>query len=196
LALTMSMTMLVSLSIPREAQAIPSGPVLLGGWVLAPERTELSNGETVDMGPLSGPTFQVGYEIGDRFNNQFSFQFSRASGPAAVEGQSVTANVAIQTLGGGYQLTLDILRKEGYHGFTPYLGGGFFLGVGDVEVHASSGGFSAVATGSAIFLELHAVAGVRYTLPMGLGFRAEVLYSTYGGFFGTWMPQIGVAYRL
>lgn len=185
LAIALAACGAASLLVPGLAFARAKGPSIVGGILLTPEKTE--NGITFDR--LFGPTTRVGWEIGDFLNSEFSFLYTHGFGTAS-EGSAV-ADVAVRTYTVGYRLTLDLFRKRG---FTPFFGAGLNLGVTNVEAEARSHGATVNAARSGMLLEFHAVAGARYTTESGLGFRAEGAYSTYGGFWGTWMPSIGVFY--
>ena len=187
LAATLAAVAAAALLFPAHASARAKGVSVVGGILLTPEKTE--NGVRFDR--LFGPTTRIGFELGDFFNSEFSLQYSHAFGDAT-DGFS-TAEVRVSTYAVGYRLTLDLFRKSG---FTPYFGAGLNIGAVNVEAESKSSGSSLSASRSGGLLELHAVAGARYTTAFGLGFRAEGAYSTYGGFFGTWMPSVGVFYTL
>jgi hypothetical protein len=187
--------------------AFPSGPVVSVGFVVTPQiSTAVSGGNgptAVTVGPLTGPNFQLGYEIGNYVNNQFTLQYTSASGPIAGSGNGVTldGSASLQMFSVAYQLTWDILGKQGWHGLTPYVGGGLAGGVFNLTepLQATSGGMTFTSTGQAQgkpYLELHATAGARYTLSNGWGFRADLMYSTFGGFLGTFIPSVWVTYAL
>lgn len=187
--------MVVLVTTPLAAVATPSGPFLLVGGAFAHAKDSANgDGSTTTVGPLSGPHVQLGYEVGDRFNHQFGFVYSQVSGGASVSGNPTTGLATIATMALGYQLTYDFLGKDA--GLTPYLGGGLWAGKANIHAAATSGNSTSVQNGSVTTLELHLVGGARYLLPNGVGFRAELAYSTYGGFLGTLIPQVGVTYRL
>ncbi|MGI5864115.1 MAG: hypothetical protein ACOX6T_18965 [Myxococcales bacterium] len=170
---------------PRPRPRAPKAPQSSAESCSRPRRPKTAF--TFDR--LFGPTTRVGWEIGDFLNSEFSFLYTHAFGTAS-EGSAV-ADVAVSTYTVGYRLTLDLFRKRG---FTPFFGAGLNLGLTNVEAEARSHGATVNAARSGMLLEFHAVAGARYTTKSGLGFRAEGAYSTYGGFWGTWMPSIGVFY--
>ncbi len=185
---------LALLSIPGAAAALTSGPTLMGGFVRSPQKIQSSGGDTVTINPMAGPSLRVGYELGTYVNHELSFQFTQVGGTAySAAYPAIPAELTLKTLALGYRLTWDILGKSG---FSPYLGGGLALGTVPLEVKATSGAFTAMKSGSATLLELSLVAGARYTLPFGLNLRAELAVSTYGGFFGTLLPAVGVGYTL
>ena len=180
LALTLS---LVAFATP----AVAMGPVVtVGGVVTLKESATSANGE-VTFNHLTGPATRVGFEIGDRFNHELSFQFSLARGAGRTGG--LTVPIEIMTLAGSYTFSIDFFTKQGLDalpGFTPSLGIG--LAVGQARLNA--GGQQATAP----YLELHAGVGFKYTWKSGLGLRAEVVASTYGGFLAV-QPSVGVSYR-
>lgn len=189
------------------ALAFPSGPVASFGYVVTPQiSTAVTGGSginSIQVGSLTGPTLQVGYEVGNYLNNQFMFQFTSASGPISGQGggTTLTGTASLQMFAGAYQFTWDILGKAGYYGFTPYFGAGLALGAFNLTepLQSSSGGMTFSSTGEANgkpYLELHATAGVRYTFSNGLGVRGDVMYSTFGGFLGTFIPSLWLTYRL
>ncbi|HCF59128.1 MAG TPA: hypothetical protein DFS52_14190 [Myxococcales bacterium] len=185
-AITLAAFGAASLFVPGAAFARAKGPSVVGGILLTPEKTE--DGITFDA--LFGPTTRIGWEIGDFLNSEFSFQYTHAFGTARDGG--AVADISLDTYAVGYRLTLDLFRKRG---FTPFFGAGLNVGLASAEAaEARAGGLAVDALRSGVLLELHAVAGARYTTESGLGFRAEGAYSTYGRFFGTWMPSIGVFY--
>lgn len=169
-------------------QALAWGPVLMGGAVVTLRDSASSGGNTVGFGTLVGPTARVGIELGDRFNHELSFQFSRAAGTGS--SGDFTVPIDILTLAGRYTFSVDFFKKEGIHGFTPSLGVGLCIGTFRANTSVDP---SLAKWGP--FLELHAVLGFRYTLPMGLGFRVELVASTYGGFLAL-QPSAGVAWRI
>lgn len=180
------------------AAQMPSGPVLMGGVVFTPQKNlpTTNPGQTVTVDGWTGPAIRAGYELGDRFNSEFSFQLTRTwtTGHDS-EAPSIPVNLALLTLAGGYNFTVDIAKKEGWSGFTPFIGAGLYIGSVDMEAQASAYGSTAFAKKSVVFLEFHAMAGLRYTLKSGLGFKGEVAFTTYGGFVG-WQGSLGVAYRI
>src|SRR5579863_6276965 len=112
------------------AFAFPSGLVGSFGYVVTPQvSTAVTGGSgvsSIQVGSLTGPTFQLGYEVGNYLNNQFTFQFTSASGPISGQGSgtTLTGTASLQMFAGAYQFTWDILGKAGYYGFTPYIGAG------------------------------------------------------------------------
>lgn len=183
-----------------SAHAAPFGPTAELGIVSTPE---LDKG-SFNLRSMSGPLAQVGFQVGDWWNSQFMFQFTNVTGRVDFPGSPLTARDHVQTLLGGYQLTFDVFGKQGAHGFTPFIGGGLLFGTAHVDVQSSStdplveaqlessGAKSQNRDG--LMLELHAVAGLRYHLGDALGIHGELGYSTYGGFFGTWEPKLGLDY--
>jgi hypothetical protein len=193
---------LLGLLLAAPASALPLGPAAAVGVVLTP--TQTSSGGQFAIRPMVGPVAQAGFQLGDWLNSQFLVQFSSVSGEVQYNGLPLDGSAHVRTLGFGYQLTLDLFGKEGLAGFSPYFGGGLLIGSAHVEVDASSSdpGIEQQLRAQsldqqqrdAILLELHAVVGVRYRVMGGLGVRAEVGLSTYGGFLGTWEPKLGVEY--
>jgi len=176
---------LVLLLAPAAAQAVPTGPTLLGGAVITLQRDQ----GDVHFGTFLGPTARVAWEVGDFWTSEFSVQATRASGQATAG--STHVDTTLTSIAGGYQLTLDILKKASF--LSPYAGAGFLVGDMYMDVNAQSLGSSQVARGNAFYLELHALAGLRMNFPFGLGVRAECAFSTYGGFFA-FQPSLGAAY--
>lgn len=189
-------TLLVIGALSTTAQAAPPmGLFAVGGTPAGAKATRVENGETITIGPLYGPHAHVGFEIGNHWNNQFSFVFLHAGGPAtSSESANVDMAVSITSYALGYQLTYDFMGKD--PGFSPYFGAGFYAGQADLSVTGSSTWATASEEGTATTLEFHATAGARYNLTNGFGIRAEVAYSTFGGFLGTWVPMIGVTWRI
>ena len=181
--------LLLALVAPAAARALPVGPTLLGGGVVTFERDYQSEGQTVHFGQFAGPTARLGFELGDFWTSEFSVQFTRSEGAATASG--TRARASMLTVAGGYQLTLDILKKKSVA--SPYVGAGLLVGEAIVSVDAASLGAGVSERAEVLYLELHAVAGVRVNLPYGLAARAELTASTYGGFFGL-LPSAGVAY--
>ncbi|MGC4116275.1 MAG: outer membrane beta-barrel protein [Myxococcales bacterium] len=174
---------------PTAAHALPVGPTLLGGAVITFERDYQSGGDAVHFGKFVGPTARLGFELGDFWTSEFNVQFTRSEGTATASG--TRANASILTIAGGYQLTLDILKKQSV--VSPYIGAGLLLGEAIISVDAASLGTRVAESATVFYLEFHAVVGVRVNLPHGLGVRAELMASTYGGFYGL-LPSVGVAY--
>lgn len=181
--------LLLAVLLPAAAQAVPVGPTVLGGAVITFERDYQSGSDVVHFGAFLGPTARIGFEVGDFWTSEFSVQVTRAAGTATNRG--VVANASILTLAGGYQLTLDLLKKKSP--VSPYFGVGVLAGDAIIDVDASLQGQTASASGSVFYLEFHAVVGLRVNLPGGFGLRGEVVASTYGG-FNALMPSLGVAY--
>jgi hypothetical protein len=181
---------------PSAAYAMPSGPVLMVGGVYSGPRY-FDSAQTISTQGVLGPTIRIGYELGDIFNSEFSVQLTWATGQAIQTGNPIPVDYSLLTLAGGYTLTFDMPGKSGIadSGIAPYLGVGLYVGIAPIEAHATSGGQDFVQSATAFYLEAHACAGVRYTLANGLAIRAELTFSTYGGFFG-WQPSVGVAYRI
>jgi len=174
----------VLLALGASAAAWGMGPVVGGGAVYT--MVETANG-TVTFSHLVGPSARVGFELGDRFNNEFSFQWSQASGTGTQSG--LTLPIQVRTLAGRYTFTVDFLTKKGLAalpGFTPFLGVGLAAGTVHIQVDT--------VEKDAFYLEFHAVVGARYTFANGLGLRAEVALSTYGG-FSALQPTLAVSYR-
>ena len=174
---------------PAAARAVPVGPTLLGGAVITFKSDYVANGQRVHFGHFLGPTARLGFELGDFWTSEFSAQFTRSQGTASTS--TASADASILTIAGGYQLTLDILKKHSV--VSPYLGVGVFAGEAILSMDVASLDVQASTTASTFYLEFHAVAGVRANLAHGLGLRGEVVASTYGGFFAL-MPNLGVAY--
>ena len=189
-----------ALLLAGTAHATPFGPTASVGMLATPA---IGNGSfTLDS--MTGPVAQVGLQVGDWWNSQFMLQFTNASGTIDFNGLPMQGRSRVQTVMGGYQLTLDIFGKDGLHGFTPFVGGGILIGAATVGVDASSQDANVqqqiVSSGVAQqsrngpILELHGLAGLRYRVFQGFAVRGEVGYSTYGGFFGTWQPKLGAEY--
>jgi hypothetical protein len=177
------------------AQAQPIGIVALGGVVFTPTTTFSNKTHTPTVNAMTGPIFQGGFEVGNYFNNQFTFVYANVSGTASspdTPGQVYSAQGEV--IAGGYQLTIDILGKAGAGGFTPYLGGGGELGVANVNYSTNAAGMTILKSEQDLFAEIHLVGGFRYTAPFGLGLRAEVAFSAFGPFIGTWIPEFGAAW--
>jgi hypothetical protein len=182
------------------AHAIPFGPTAAVGGVVTPTK-EYSD---FTLRPMTGPVVQLGFEVGDWFNSQFMVQYTSVNGAVDFKTSRLQGTDHVDTLLGGYELRLDIFGKAGKAGFTPFLGAGFLLGHAHVEVASASNDPAVQAelirTGAAdqsrdgILLELHALIGLRYRIHDGLGVRAELTDSTYGGFFGTLEPKLGIDY--
>ena len=168
--------------------ALAMGPVLAGGAVVTLRETASSTSSgSAEFNHLVGPTTRIGFELGDRFNHEITFQFTRATGTSYGAGFSFPTEV--MTFAGCYTFAVDFFTKQGLDalpGFTPTLGVGLAAGTFRVDV----GGNQQWGP----YLEFHAMAGARYTLSNGLGFRAELVVSTYGGFIGL-QPSLGVSYR-
>src|SRR5579871_1474811 len=181
----MKTTLLASLLAASPAFAFSSGPVAAVGVVLTPEisrDTPISTGSgsstaNLQLGALQGPNIQVGYELGNRFNNQFTLVFTSASGPINGSGAfALKGSAQIQIYGAAYQFAFEPLGKEGWRGFSPYLGVGMVAGVFSLSepLQASGGGTTVTSTGTASgqpYLEFHATAGARYTFSNGFGLR-------------------------
>lgn len=176
------------------AQAMPPSDVfILGGSVLGAETTS-SDGD-MTIGPVYGPHVQVGIEIGDRWTSQFSFVFSHARGSAKDRTHpNLDFTTTVTQYAGGYQLAFDVLGKDAR--LSPYFGAGIYAGTADISVVGSDGVRTAGEDGSVFMLEAHLVGGLRYNIGNGFGLRAEVMYSTYGGFLGTWIPMVGATWQL
>ena len=163
------------------------GPVVaVGAVVTLRESATSANGE-VAFNHLAGPVTRVGFELGDRFNHELSFQLSLARGAGRSGG--LTVPIEMMTLAGSYTFSVDFFTKDGLDalpGFTPSLG----VGVAAGQARLNVGGQQATAP----YLELHAVLGFKYTWKTGFGLRAEVVGSTYGGFLAV-QPSVAVAYR-
>src|SRR5450755_2689608 len=96
------------------AQAQPVSLVALGGAVFTPSTVLSLHKHQATIDPMTGPTFQAGFEVGYYFNNQFTFIYSHLTGIATpVEMPTVPANIDGEVLAGGYQLTIDVLGKDG-----------------------------------------------------------------------------------
>jgi len=166
------------------------GPVLtVGGGVTLRQSATDTSGTTVTFNNLAGPVARAGFELGDRWNHEIAFQWSLASGEGGEPGVLTHIPVSIMTFSGRYTFTVDLFTKEGLEalpGFTPFVGGGLCVGAFQAQVQD--------ITRWGPYLELHATVGARYTLKNGLGFRLEVVGSTYGGFFAV-QPSLGVGYR-
>lgn len=163
--------------------AFAHGPFAMFGAVVTPEREQSG----VTFSPLLGPTLRAGYEFGGRWNHEVAFQLTSANGIAEASGYTFDTDVT--TYGFGYRFAVDILDKKG---ITPYVGVGMYIGWTDVAVEENSTLTSEAATGP--WLELHAAAGARYCFDWGLNIRADVAFSTYGGFFGV-QPGVGAGYQ-
>ena len=181
-----NISLLLGVLIASSASAM--GPIVTGGAVVTlRESASSTESGTVGFNHLVGPVTRVGFELGDRFNHEISFQFSRATGQGAASGFVVP--IEILTFAGRYTFSVDFFTKQGLDalpGFTPSLGVG--LGIG--AFHLDVGGEQRWGP----YLEFHAALGFRYTLKNGLGFKLELVGSTYGGFFAV-QPSLGVAYR-
>jgi len=191
----------LTLLIASTAQAMPFGPTADVGVVLTPTMNE----RDFSLRSMVGPVVQVGFQLGDWWNSEFMFQFTHVSGNVDFAGDpTLHARDSVQTVMGGYQLTLDIFGKKGMSGFTPFVGAGVLVGLAQVKVSASSDDPAVqaqiLASGAqakdhkGAILELHGTVGLRYRLLRALGIRAELGVSTYGGFFGTLQPKVGVDY--
>ena len=181
--------LLVLVLAPAAAQAIPVGPTLLGGAVITLEHDAQSDGQVIHFGRFLGPTARFGFEVGDFWTSEFSVQFTRSEG--VVSSSLASTRASLLTLAGGYQLTLDLLKKKSP--VSPYLGVGVLAGDAMMVMDTTALGMSSAQQANVFYLEFHAVVGLRVNLPFGLGLRAEVAASTYGGFYGL-MPSVGAAY--
>ncbi len=164
---------------------MPSGPDLMAGVLLAGRRIDQK--QNFSQSGLEGALLRVGFEFGSTFNSELSAQFSNATSP--ISWSSGDGSIGVVTLALGYTLTIDFFGKDG---FTPYVGAGAFGGLANIQ--ATPG--SVVGTGIKPYIEVHGVAGLRYTFSNGLGFKAEIVYaySYYNGLFA-WQGIVGVAYR-
>lgn len=174
---------LVAVVMLSAAKALAWGPVVMGGAVV----TLRGGSAGTSFSTLVGPSARVGIELGDRFNHEISFQFSRAAGTGTTG--DFTVPIDVMTLAGRYTFSVDFFKKEGLGGFTPSLGVGLSLGAFRANTNADP---TLAKWGP--YLELHAVLGFRYTLKNGLGIKAELAASTYGGFIAL-QPSAGVAWR-
>lgn len=173
--------------------APPSDIFVLGGPVFGAAKTTSDGAVTV--GPLYGPHAQLGIEIGDRWTNQFSFVFSHARGEGKDRNNpTVGLSTKVTQYAGGYQLAFDVFGKSAR--LSPYFGAGIYAGMADISVVGTDGTRAEGVDGSVFMLEAHLVGGLRYALGQGFGLRAEVMYSTYGGFLGSWIPMIGATWQL
>jgi len=76
------------------ARAQPVSLVALAGAVYTPETSLTLHKHQATIQPMNGPTFQAGLEVGNYFNNQFTFVYSHLTGTAIpVEMPDVPANV-------------------------------------------------------------------------------------------------------
>jgi hypothetical protein len=175
------------------AQAQPVSIVALGGLTLTPTTTFSNNSHHPTVAAMAGPAFQAGFEVGNYFNNQFTFVYTNLSGTATYDNPAGTADVGGEVFAGGYQLTIDVLGKDD---FSPYFGGGGAVGSVNIYYSGTNHGVTVLKNEQDLFAELHLVGGLRYTAPFGLGLRAEVSFSAFGPFIGTWVPEFGLTWRL
>jgi hypothetical protein len=163
--------------------AFAHGPLAMVGAVITPTK----DSEGVHFTPLVGPTVRAGWEFGGRWNHEVAFQLTRADGIAESGGFDFQTGLTTYAL--GYRFAVDILDKKG---FTPYVGLGMYLGVVQIEVEDAT-----TVTGvddTRPYLELDAAVGARYCFDWGLNIRADVVFSTYGGFLA-FQPGVGAGYQ-
>jgi hypothetical protein len=166
------------LAVLVSSSAFAWGPVVEGGVVITPVQTS----GAVTFTNLVGPRLLAGLEVGDRFNHELGFEFSRVTGSGVSAGVSVPG-VVVQSLAGRYTFSVDFLGKKG---FTPLVGVGLAVGQADLRVDT-------VST-QKLWLAFHAVAGARYTFENGLGLKLQFTVSTHGGFVGL-EPSLVAAWR-
>lgn len=169
-----------------SASALAWGPVAEAGATITLRDSYTQQGSSVTFSRMVGPRLLVGLELGDRFNHELGFEYSTVSGVGTSSGLDVPISVA--TVAGRYTFSVDLLKKDG---FTPLLGVG--VAAGQFHVNAGTATTGGEQT-SGFYLAFHAVAGARYTFSNGLGVKAQVTLSTYGGFIGL-QPSLAVAWR-
>jgi hypothetical protein len=170
-----------------SAQAIPWGQYSMVGATLTPAMK--LDGQRVPFKGFRGPMLEVGYEFGEYFNHQLSILVSFSEGKASAAGNP--AVLQRDVLAGGYQLTLDVLGKQG---FTPYFGGGVFYGVSRLQVEVLEP-YATRSDETGRYLDVRGVVGLRHTFESGIGVKAQVAYGTGDGFPG-WQASVGVGCQL
>jgi hypothetical protein len=156
---------------------------LVGATITSPMRLD---GQRVPFNGFRGPTLELGYEFGERVNQQLSFFLAYVEGRGLAAGHPIMLRQDV--LAGGYHLTFDVWGKKG---FSPYLGGGILFGMSRLLVETQKP-YPTHLSETGRYLDLRAVVGLRYTWESGIGMRAQVAYGTGNGFPG-WQPSLGVA---
>jgi hypothetical protein len=165
----------VALLLSLPASALAAGPVVSVGGLMTD--LPLQGGDECFRG-MSGGSYKLGFEVGQRFRSEWSFSQSMLGSSSDAGKRSLSLN------GMGYQLAFHLRPR----GFSPYMGLGVEMGVAILESSryaTDEWDFGHAGVDEGPYLRAHAVLGLRYQMESGLGFRAELARSTYGDFYTT-----------